>query len=187
MEEKNSVAVIHALDVTNSDNLNQLCTLGEALEEAGFAVYLDVWRADELDSRSWLYWYTANITQCNHVIVVCSPEMEAISHSKAGHLGVLGQVWSAICYKIGSEDGNKKFYPVLLRSCDSEHVPLVFGGTKYVLDSNTLEYSPESATDFSKLVRHMKRVPVDRPQPGKVKTLGAKQGMMVFYLPYCHY
>ena len=35
----------------------------------------------------------------------------------------------------------------------------MFGGTKYVLDSDTLEYSPESLTDFSKLVRHMKEVP----------------------------
>ena len=185
--EEDSVAVIHALDITNSGNFNQLSGLGEALEEAGFAVYLDVWRADELDNRSWVYWYTANIAQCNHVIVVCSPEMEAISHSKAGHLSILGQVWSAICNKIGSEGGNEKFYPVLLHSSDSEHVPLVFGGTKYVLDSDTLEYSPESLTDFSRLVRHMKGVPVDRPQPGEVKTLGAKQGMMVFYLPYCQY
>ena len=165
VETQDSVLIIHALDVTVSDNLEQLCNLAVDLENNNFTVCLDVWRqSDDLSRNSLLYWYTANITLSSHVVVVLSTELTKASSNTDN---VLGKVWSAVCTVMSSNETDCKFYPVHLRLEDTEHRLSVFGGTIYNM---------ANSADCSKLVKHMRGQPIDRPQPGQVTVLGKKQG-----------
>lgn len=160
------VLIIHALDLTISDNLERLCDLAQHLEKNNFTVCLDVWRqSDDLSHNSLLYWYTANIALSSHVVVVLSPELTKASCNTGS---VLGKVWSAVCTVMSSDDTDHKFYPVHLRPEDLEQRLPLFGGTIYNI---------ANSADCSKLVRHMSGQPIDRPQPGPVTPLGKKQGM----------
>ena len=166
---KDNVLVIHALDISVSDNLQRLCALAGDLEKHNFAVCLDVWRqSDDLSRNSLFYWYTANIALSKRVIVVLSPELTKASCNIDS---VLGKVWSAVCTVMSSNETNCKFYPVHLRPEDTEQRLPVFGGTIYNM---------ADSTDCSKLVRHMTGQPIDLPPPGQVTRLGEKQGNIVF-------
>ena len=140
------------------------------LELHGFHVLSDLHLGDTQPSN-WVQWYITRISQCNFVILVCSPsfkklfednvDREKLTNPKARHLY---DYRNAVYAEIQREVFRGKFIPVIL---DKKHmstaqrdksVPLMFQpGTVFCIeeeDKRRFNFE-EKQRDFEKLVCHM--------------------------------